>query len=112
MVFVAARFETRTQGAFAPETERGCVQPRTPPRASSPARLHNGSFANPLGVLRDQRLRERVLGADDLAPVLLEGGLRAALAKHLALAQKPSNQLVEGFYGERVPARGGCGRRG
>ena len=84
MVFVAARFETRTRGAFAPETERGCVQPRTPPRASSPARLHNGSFA----------------------------GLRAALAKHLALAQKPSNQLVEGFYGERVPARGGCGRRG
>jgi hypothetical protein len=53
-----------------------------------------------------------VVEPDDLAPVLLERGARTSLPELLALTQKPSEEFLEGFYRERVPARGGCGRRG
>jgi hypothetical protein len=52
------------------------------------------------------------LEADDLAPVSLELERPALKAEPLALTQKPSEEILEGFHWERVPARGGCGRRG
>jgi hypothetical protein len=58
-------------------------------------------------------VREFPLDADDLAPVALERTLGARGAQELSLTQKPSEEILEGFYRERVPpARGGCGLRG
>jgi hypothetical protein len=53
-----------------------------------------------------------MLAGDDLAAVRLEGGRRAGTAQSFPLTQKPSEEFLESFYWERVPARGGCGRRG
>jgi hypothetical protein len=53
-----------------------------------------------------------VLAGDDLGSIRLERGRRPARAKRLTLTQKPSEEFLESFYWERVPARGGCGRRG
>jgi hypothetical protein len=55
---------------------------------------------------------ELPLEADDLLPILLESGDRAAAAKALALMQKPPKKILEGLYWERVPTRGRGGRRG
>jgi len=63
-------------------------------------------------VERDQRVGELPLEADDLLPVLLQSGSRAAIAKVLPLMQKPPKKILEGLYWERVPTRGRGGRRG
>jgi hypothetical protein len=63
-------------------------------------------------VARDQGVGELPLDADDLLPVLLQSGGRAAAAKVLAFMQKPSKNILEGLYWERVPTRGRGGRRG
>ena len=55
---------------------------------------------------------ELPLEADDLLPILLQSGGRAAAAKVLALMQKPPKKILEGLYWERVPTRGRGGRRG
>jgi hypothetical protein len=55
---------------------------------------------------------ELPLEADDLLPVLLQSGDRAAATKALALMQKPPKKILEGLYWERVPTRGRGGRRG
>jgi hypothetical protein len=55
---------------------------------------------------------ELPLDVDDLLPVLLQGGDRAAATKALALMQKPPKKILEGLYWERVPTRGRGGRRG
>ena len=60
----------------------------------------------------DQGLRELVLAGHDLGSVRFEGGGRAGATQGLPLTQKPSEEFLESFYWERVPARGGCGRRG
>jgi hypothetical protein len=53
------------------------------------------------------------LDAHDLAPVALERAPGACGTQHFPLTQKPPEQLLEGFYRERIsPARGGCGLRG
>jgi hypothetical protein len=58
-------------------------------------------------------VRELPLHPHDLLAVPLEGALRARGPKELPLTQKPSEEILEGFYRERVsPARGGCGLRG
>ena len=62
-------------------------------------------------MTRDQRARELPLHADDLSPVPLELGEGCPDVQFLALMQKPSEEILEGFHWERVPARG-CGRRG
>jgi hypothetical protein len=60
-----------------------------------------------------ERVRELPLDAHNLAPVALEGALRAGCAQELPLTQKPSEEILEGFYRERdSPARGGGGLRG
>ncbi len=61
---------------------------------------------------RDQRVGELPLDADDLLSVLLQSRGRAAAAKALTLMQKPSKNILEGLYWERVPTRGRGGRRG
>jgi hypothetical protein len=61
---------------------------------------------------RDQRPGELLLAGHDLASVLLEGYGRGRYPQGFALAQKLSEEILESFYGERMPARGGCGRRG
>jgi hypothetical protein len=68
----------------------------------------------PLGarVAGDQRYGELALAPADLAPVALERKLIASSAQAFAFTQKPSENFVEGFHRERVPARGGCGLRG
>jgi len=53
-----------------------------------------------------------VLAGDDLVSVHLERRSRAGRAKGLPLTQKPSEEFLESFDWERMPARGGCGRRG
>ncbi len=55
---------------------------------------------------------ELPLDVDDLLPVLLQSGDRAAATKALALMQKPPKKILEGLYWERVPTRGRGGRRG
>jgi hypothetical protein len=58
-------------------------------------------------------VRELPLNPHDLEPVPLEGALGAGGPQQLPLTQKPSEEILEGFYRERVsPARGGCGLRG
>lgn len=57
-------------------------------------------------------MRELPLESDDLLPVLLQSGGRAAIAKVLPLMQKPPKKILEGLYWERVPTRGRGGRRG
>jgi hypothetical protein len=44
----------------------------------------------------------------------VECPLRARRPQKLPLTQKPPEEILEGFYRERitVPARGGCGLRG
>jgi hypothetical protein len=55
---------------------------------------------------------ELPLEADDLLPVRLQSGGRAAIAKVLPLVQKPPKKILEGLYWERVPTRGRGERRG
>jgi hypothetical protein len=58
-------------------------------------------------------VRELPLHPHDLLAVPLESALRARDPQELPLTQKPSEEILEGFYRERVsPARGGCGLRG
>jgi hypothetical protein len=58
-------------------------------------------------------VRQRPLHAHDLAPISLESAVGAGGAQKLPFTQKPSEEILEGFYRERVsPARGGCGLRG
>jgi hypothetical protein len=52
------------------------------------------------------------LCAHDVAPIPLELQLVSRLVQALTLTEKPPKMVLEGFYGERVPARGGCGLRG
>jgi hypothetical protein len=60
-----------------------------------------------------ERVRELPLHAHDLAAVALERPLGAGRPQELSLTQKPSEEILEGFYRERItPARGGCGLRG
>jgi hypothetical protein len=53
-----------------------------------------------------------VLTGDDLGAIRLERLGRARGPQRLALTQKPSEEFLESFYWERVPARGDRGRRG
>jgi hypothetical protein len=63
-------------------------------------------------VALDERVREVPLTPHDLAAVSLEREGIAGRAKPLALELKPSEEILEGFDGERFPpARGGCGLR-
>jgi hypothetical protein len=58
-------------------------------------------------------VRELPLDAHDLTTVALERAPAAGGTQDFPLTQKPPEQFLEGFYGERVsPARGGCGLRG
>jgi hypothetical protein len=57
-----------------------------------------------------EREADVLLHADDLAAVPLELQLGASLVQALPLHEKPSEEILEGFDGERLsPARGGCG---
>jgi hypothetical protein len=47
-------------------------------------------------------VRELPLHAHDLASVALEGALGARGAQELPLTQKPPEEILEGFYRERV----------
>jgi hypothetical protein len=58
---------------------------------------------------------ELPLDPDDLAAVTFEPEAIGRVAQLLPLEKKPSEEILEGFDGERLsPARGGCGlmRRG
>jgi hypothetical protein len=61
----------------------------------------------------DPRPAELALDAHDLLPVTLElEGGRPGAARLLPRKQKPSEEILEGFDGERLsPAGGGCGLR-
>ncbi len=64
-------------------------------------------------MLGDQRVADLLLDAHDLAPVALEGERVLTASERFPFMQKPSEEILEGFYWERVPpARGGCGLRG
>ena len=64
-------------------------------------------------VASDESSRDLPLEAHDLAAIPLElADRRAGQPELLAGTEKPSKTILEGFYRERVPARGGCGRRG
>jgi hypothetical protein len=59
--------------------------------------------------------RELPLNPDDLAAVAFEPEAVGRVAQVLPFEKKPSEEMLEGFDGERwSPARGGCGlmRRG
>ncbi|MGH3045530.1 MAG: hypothetical protein ACRDNC_00770 [Gaiellaceae bacterium] len=58
-------------------------------------------------------MAELALHAHDLPPVALElKQVRPGAAQFLPRKQKPSEEILEGFDGERLsPARGGCGLR-
>jgi hypothetical protein len=74
-----------------------------------PRRFRCGALA---GVALDERPRERPLDAADLPAIALELFGPARGPKAFALMQKPPETVLEGFHWERMPARGGCGRRG
>jgi hypothetical protein len=58
----------------------------------------------------EERVADVLLHADDLAAVPLQLQLGAAPVQALPLHEKPSEEILEGFDGERLsPARGGCG---
>ncbi|MGH3004379.1 MAG: hypothetical protein ACRDOS_00435 [Gaiellaceae bacterium] len=61
----------------------------------------------------DPGVAELALHAHDLPPVALElKQVRPGAAQFLPRKQKPSEEILEGFDGERLsPARGGCGLR-
>jgi hypothetical protein len=58
--------------------------------------------ADQLAVALGEGVRELPLHAHDLASVALEGALGARGAQELPLTQKPPEEILEGFYRERV----------
>jgi hypothetical protein len=63
-------------------------------------------------VAGEQRPRELPLRPHDVAAVPLEAEDVVLAAETLPFEKKPSEEILEGFDGERLsPARGGCGLR-